>query len=61
MSAFTITGHDILAEDEALPVLVRCSTCGSSALIGEHDYAEDLLEVTDWAAAHECPRTLTVN
>lgn len=60
MSRFVVSGHDILNEDEVLPVLVRCTVCGSCALIGEHDYAVDVTELTDWAAGHECPRKLSV-
>ena len=59
--SITVCGHDILNEDEALPVLLRCSTCGHSALTGEHDYAVHLAELTSWAQAHECPRTLGVS
>jgi hypothetical protein len=58
--SFNACGHDILNEDEVLPVLLRCSTCGASALIGEHDYAVSLDELNDWAREHECPRGLSV-
>lgn len=57
----TVSGHDILNPDEVLPVLLRCSVCGHSALIGERDYASHLTELKSWAQAHGCPRTLTVN
>ncbi len=56
----TVCGHDILNPDEALPVLLRCSVCGHSALIGEHDYSSHLTQLTAWAQSHECPRTLSV-
>lgn len=60
MNKFTVSGHDILNEDEVLPVEIRCWICGACALIGEHDYAVNLIELTDWATGHECPRTQSV-
>jgi hypothetical protein len=50
-----VSGHDILNEDEVLPVLIRCTTCGHSALIGEHDYSANLTQLTSWAQDHGCP------
>jgi hypothetical protein len=60
VSKFSVCGHNILDEDEVLPVLIRCAVCGSMALIGEHDYAVDITKLTDWAAAHKCPREMRV-
>lgn len=57
---FVVSGYNILDDDEVIPVEVRCPVCGSSAVMGEHDYGVFLDELNQWAAAHECPRNLRV-
>lgn len=59
--SIVVQGYDSLNAADCLPVEVRCTTCGHSAVIGESGYASHLTELTSWAQAHECPRGLTHN